>query len=118
VHTVLINSWQRAQRWIVGRYVLMPNHLHFFCAPATHPAQPFFEWQFYWRWEASRHWPFPFEKPVWQKDFFDRQLRAGESYWAKWNYVRENPVRAGLVEHPDLWAWQGEIHPLPWHETS
>ena len=36
--------------------------------------------------------------PHWQKGLFDHVLRSGESYDEKWDYVRENPVRAGLVQ--------------------
>jgi putative transposase len=36
--------------------------------------------------------------PHWQKDFFDHVLRSEEPYQEKWHYVRENPVRAGLVK--------------------
>jgi putative transposase len=47
--------------------------------------------------------------PLWQKEFFDHVLRSNESYESKWNYVRENPVRAGLVNRPDDWPYSGEI---------
>jgi hypothetical protein len=30
--------------------------------------------------------------------FFDHLLRNAESYGLKWNYGRENPVRAGLIK--------------------
>ena len=46
---------------------------------------------------------------VWQEEFFDHVLRSGESYGQKWSYVRENPVRAGLVATSEAWPWQGEI---------
>jgi hypothetical protein len=36
-------------------------------------------------------------------------LRSDESYAEKWNYVRENPVRAGLVRNASEWPYQGEI---------
>lgn len=36
-------------------------------------------------------------KVLWQRDFWDTQLRCVESYSAKWDNVRHNPVRAGLV---------------------
>jgi len=39
-------------------------------------------------------------------------LRSVESYSQKWDCVRENPVRAGLVETSDEWPWQGEIESL------
>ena len=41
--------------------------------------------------------------PIWQRGFFDHVLREGESYSEKWNYVRENPVRAGLMASADDW---------------
>ncbi len=47
--------------------------------------------------------------PVWQKEFFDHLLRSDESYSEKWNYVRENPVRAGLVVNADEWKFIGHI---------
>jgi putative transposase len=36
-------------------------------------------------------------------------LRSAESYSQKWNYVRENPVRARLVGSADAWPYAGEI---------
>jgi len=46
---------------------------------------------------------------LWQPGFFDHALRNDESYGQKWEYVRQNPVRAGLVRFADDWAYQGEI---------
>jgi REP element-mobilizing transposase RayT len=45
----------------------------------------------------------------WQPGFFDHILRTDESYGEKWNYVRDNPVRAGLVSGNDEWPFQGEL---------
>jgi len=33
VHAALLGAWQEADAWRVGRYVLMPDHLHLFCGP-------------------------------------------------------------------------------------
>lgn len=49
---------------------------------------------------------------IWQEEFFDHVLRSSESYSQKWNYVKQNPVRAGLVKSSDQWPWQGEIESL------
>jgi putative transposase len=51
----------------------------------------------------------PKHAPFWQEGFFDHVLRSDESYSQKWNYVRENPVRAGLVKSVEEWPYQGEI---------
>jgi len=50
--------------------------------------------------------------PHCQKTFFDHVLRSNESYSEKWNYVRENPVRAGLVKTAAKWPFMGEIFRL------
>jgi REP element-mobilizing transposase RayT len=52
------------------------------------------------------------QKPHWQEGFFDHLLRSAESYAQKWEYVRMNPVRAGLCKNPEDWPYQGEIVPL------
>jgi hypothetical protein len=49
------------------------------------------------------------EPPHWQQGFFDHLIRQSESYRAKWEYVSQNPMRAGLVPTADEWPWQGEI---------
>jgi hypothetical protein len=46
---------------------------------------------------------------LWEEGFFDHVLRSDESYAQKWNYIRENPVRAGLVTSVEDWPYQGEI---------
>jgi putative transposase len=116
VVAMLQATWRHASHWLVGRYVVMPDHIHFFCAPNHEPRTPLKRWMSYWKGEATRHWPCPAKKPIWQKDFFDRQLRRGESYASKWQYVCNNPVRAGLVTDPSQWPWQGELHELSWHD--
>jgi REP-associated tyrosine transposase len=49
---------------------------------------------------------------VWQEEFFDHVLRSNESYSQKWEYVKENPVRAGLVKKSEDWPFQSEIESL------
>jgi REP element-mobilizing transposase RayT len=96
----------------VGRYVLMPDHLHLFVKFST-PPHDLSSWAKSLKNSLSKtlrccgH-----PAPHWQKGFFDHVLRASESYSQKWLYVAENPVRAGLVRIGSEWPWQGEIHPL------
>ena len=46
---------------------------------------------------------------IWERGLFDHLIRNAESYAQKWEYVRQNPVRAGLVERAEDWPYQGEI---------
>ena len=101
-----------------GRYVLMPDHVHVFVRIGREMTLR--------RWEsglkqylgkvlsktgqAPTTIPNSKLKSFWQPGFFDHLLRHNESYAEKWNYVWQNPVRAGLVSKPEDWPYQGEIH--------
>jgi hypothetical protein len=53
----IISAWREAKTWLVGRYVLMPDHIHLFCAPGVFGAEPLKEWVRYWKTIASKKWP-------------------------------------------------------------
>ena len=113
---ILTEIWRNAAErdgWFVGRFMLMPDHTHFFARPAP-DAKPRAAWHKLWKSVSARRivTARSVEPPVWQQDTFDHILRSAESYSEKWNYVLENPVRAGLVARSEDWPWQGEIHSL------
>jgi putative transposase len=93
----------------VGCYVLMPDHVHLFVAfPPT--GMTLSHWIQSLRSVLGKELlRIGFQKPHWQEGFFDHALRSSESYSEKWEYVRMNPVRAGLCSKPEEWAYQGEI---------
>ena len=98
--------------WLVGRYVVMPDHVHFFCSPAAqkHGLSDFV--RDFKSLSTNRYWEMGFTGKLWQTEFFDHLLRTGESYIDKWEYVRHNPVRHGLCESPEEWKYAGEIERL------
>lgn len=89
----------------VGRYVVMPDHVHLFVSlsPDLQLTQCIRQLKRVLSKAVSA------TLPHWQKGFFDHLIRNSESYSEKWEYVRQNPVRAGFVNAPDEWPWQGEI---------
>ena len=45
---------------------------------------------------------------IWQEGYFDHRLRAderGEQLSVKLNYIRQNPVAAGLCAKSEEWPW-------------
>jgi len=54
--------------------------------------------------------------PIWQREYWDRQLRRSESYAEKWQYVRNNPIRHGYVRRAEDWPYQGELNSLELHD--
>jgi putative transposase len=92
----------------------MPDHIHLFCAPADFAAMPLESWVRFWKSDVTKHWNDPSQLPIWQRHFWDTQLRRTESYEEKWDYVIENPVRAGLISCSEDWPYQGELNLLDW----
>jgi len=73
---------------------------------------PLDNWVRYWKSQFSKRGQNP--ERCWQPDHWDTRLRHEESYDAKWEYVRNNPVRAGLVVRPEDWPYSGELFALRW----
>lgn len=118
VHLVLRSLWQQsAERngWFVGRYVIMPDHVHVFARQARE-ARRMRDWIKMWKSMSTRELKTKLclGDSLWQRDYFDRFLRSSDNYSDKWEYVRNNPVRAGLVSRSEDWPYQGEIHVLRW----
>jgi REP element-mobilizing transposase RayT len=90
--------------------VVMPDHVHLLCSPLR----------------DQDGWPFPLvdilqcmksagahrinklfhtSGPVWEEESFDHLLRSDESLKQKCEYIRQNPVEAGLVKRPEDYPW-------------
>ncbi len=145
MHAIIREAWTEASAYRVGAYVVMPDHIHLFCSPATPEAENVAKWVGYWKrlvtikakarafmggasapmpaadGEAAVP-PVPEKRAVvpplplllFQRDCWDRQLRSGESYHEKWEYVRNNPLRKGLATSPEEWPYAGVINDLMW----
>ena len=93
----------------VGRYVIMPDHIHLFAALSGKDLSlP--QWIKALRSVLGKTLiKMGTDKPHWQEGFFDHVLRNPRSYAEKWEYVRMNPVRKGLVTQREEWPFQGQI---------
>jgi REP element-mobilizing transposase RayT len=95
----------------VGPYIIMPDHVHLFVC--GDPQFILATWVGALKQSlakaANRS---KSGGQIWQEGFFDHILRSDESMGQKWNYVRENALRAGLVERAEDWPYQGQIVPI------
>ena len=118
VQRALHDIWEHtATAWLVSDYLLMPDHLHLFCAPRDLKFT-IERWMGFWKDRFTKTLedqggaatpPYRF-----QTGGFHHRMRDGESYAQKWQYVLENPVRAGLVECAEDWPYSGRVHEIRW----
>lgn len=52
------------------------------------------------------------ERGVWQRRFWERHIRCDEEFAAHVRYCWINPVKHGLVDHPDAWPYSS------WHRDG
>ncbi len=90
--------------------VVMPDHVHLLLTPLT----------------DDQGWPHPLPAilklmkgtsarsvnklletsgPVWQEESFEHTIRNDGSFQEKLEYIRQNPVRRGLVSKPEDYPW-------------
>ena len=106
-NALAFDAWRLAigklAAWTVLAGIMMPDHIHMLAAPHQRDVSVSTFAGLIKRWmrqQARRtDW-------CWQPGSFDRLLRHEESAAAKWIYIRENPVRAGLVERWQDWPYR------------
>lgn len=76
----------------------MPDHLHAILSfpPGKSMSRTIGDWKKYQAHVLGLDW---------QENYFDHRLRNESEFVEKANYIRMNPVRAGLCETPGQWPW-------------
>ena len=85
VHALLREVWSEATGWLVGRYVIMPDHIHYFAA-ATEPFIEYKNWVKYWKSQFSKRHKVQGHR--WLADDWDTRMRSERQYEEKWLYVQ------------------------------
>ncbi len=118
VHERLIAFGQEGESkgaWL-GAYVLMPDHVHLFVVIDDERLRLSTWIKSLKNTLSNTIRTKGIQPPHWQKGFFDHMLRSEESYSSKWEYVRDNPVRAGLVKDWTEWPFVGEVFDLEFRD--
>jgi putative transposase len=109
----MLEQARRRFRFVVWGFVVMPEHVHLLVsesqrallanaiqslkiASSRRTSQQ--------RLLDGRH------SPLWQKRYYDRNLRSYAEFVEKLRYVHRNPVKRGLVEKPENWNWSSALH--------
>lgn len=97
IRLFISDSLDRYGVW-VNCYLVMPAHIHLIVSVARE-SNTLGEWVKAFK-AVVAHREFR-----WQAGCFDHVLRSEESTSEKWEYIRMNPVRAGLVAKPEEWTF-------------
>jgi REP element-mobilizing transposase RayT len=90
--------------WRIGEYVLMPNHIHLLFQLTSGTLKPTME--SFKRWTTLRAKPIlQLRGSLWQREWFDHWPRSAEEDGKIAEYIRQNPVKAGLVASYRDWPY-------------
>jgi REP element-mobilizing transposase RayT len=100
-----IAHYEQLGYWHVSAAVVMPNHLHALLHCETLGlSQVMKRFKQYTAREANRKLDRK-GKRFWQREWFDHWSRSAQEDDRIISYIRNNPVRAGLVKRPEDWQW-------------
>lgn len=92
-------------KYLLHDFVIMPDHFHALITPAPEisleRAVQFIKGGFSFRLKS--------QSPVWQPSFTNHRIRDGEDFERHLEYIRMNPVRAGLA---------GKVEDYPYSSAS
>ena len=93
-----MHVYEEQQKWFLHVAIIMPDHLHFIVSfsPECGIQQPVKAWKAFQKKSLGVSW---------QSGFFEHRLRNEQEFEAKAQYIRENPVRKGLVKEWSEWPY-------------
>jgi REP element-mobilizing transposase RayT len=93
-------------RWQMLEYVVMPTHLHLFCELGDNGLKETLQDFKRWTGHAAVELLGEGKPPrFWQREWFDHWSRSDEEDDKIIRYIRENPVKAGLVTDYREWPY-------------
>ena len=106
--------------FVVGGYVLMPEHVHLLVGEPRNGSLALALQVL--KQKTSRRLKGRGEAQFWQRRYYDFNVHNEEKRVEKMRYMHRNPVKRGLVEMPEQWAWSSYRHDAtgkwkPWRSS-
>jgi REP element-mobilizing transposase RayT len=108
IHDILFQAWKDAKvvhGWLAGRYVVMPDHVHFFCSPHAENKKDLSEfigdWKNWTQLQINKPRLFYFD---WQEDF-------SIIYCAALNHIMKNGITCAIIRSVKSWLPNRKIGP-------
>jgi putative transposase len=94
----------------IAGYVVMPEHVHLLL---TEPERTKLSVALQMlKQNVARRLREPERGPLWQPRYYDFNVWSYAKQTEKLRYIHRNPVRRGLVQSPEEWAWSSFRHYL------
>jgi putative transposase len=101
----VLYSYRSQGRFLLHEFVIMPDHFYLLITPAVNvsleKALQFVKGGFSYR--AKKE--LGFSSALWEAGFTNRRIRDAEDYQNHREYIRENPVKAHLVERCKIYPY-------------
>jgi putative transposase len=83
------------KQYLLHEFVLMPDHFHLLISPTLSLERSLQLIKGGFSYRARKE--LGFTREIWEKSFYDRRVRWTEDYYNFKQYIRQNPVKEGLV---------------------
>jgi putative transposase len=106
-------TFEDTRKWYgfyIAGYVVMPEHVHLLLTePERTPLSVSLQML---KQNVARRLREPEGGPLWQPRYYDFNVWSYAKHTEKLRYIHRNPVRRGLVQSPEEWAWSSFRHYL------
>jgi putative transposase len=108
---VFEQTLERSRLWYgfyISGYVVMPEHVHLLISEPERSRLSVALQML--KQNVARQLRPPEGNPFWQPRYYDFNVWSEDKVVEKLRYIHRNPVRRGLVERPEDWAWSSFRH--------
>ncbi len=101
-----LQHYRKEGNYKLHAFVVMPDHIHLLLTPEAitlERAIGLVKGGFSHRMASKA--------PVWQRGFTDHRIRDAEEFEVRRAYIYQNPVRAGLGDHAELYPYSSAVRP-------
>lgn len=98
----LVEIENKYEKVTIDKYVIMPDHIHFILRQTgEHTGSPLHEMIKWFKTQTTNEYirgvkqelfP-PFDKHIWQRNYYEHIIRNQDDYIDVWQYIDENPLK-------------------------
>ena len=107
---LVLQSAKEKYAFTLHNFCIMPTHIHLLITPADKTdLSRIIQWI---KTRAAKSWNFIHGSTdhLWGERFFSRPVKDLQEYFTVYNYIDQNPIKAGLVQNAQDWKASGAYY--------